>query len=178
MQIEGQRILVIGHPGAGKSTLSRRLEKVLRLPLTHLDRCFWRSGWVQTERGEFRKFVAELVARDRWIIDGTYDDTLPVRLPRADAVIFLDFPTWLCALRVAKRVLKFWRRTRPDMAEGCRERIDIEFFRYVITFRKQIRPNLISMITEYFSGASLITLKNPSEVAAFVENLEQGAQNS
>ena len=47
-----ERILVIGCPGAGKSTLSRQLGEKLGLPVIHLDRLFWKPGWVESTREE------------------------------------------------------------------------------------------------------------------------------
>ena len=62
------------------------------LPLIHLDKEFWQPGWVQTPRPEWRAKVAELAAGERWIMDGNYDSSLDLRLPRADTVLWFDYP--------------------------------------------------------------------------------------
>jgi adenylate kinase family enzyme len=82
-----RRVLVIGISGAGKSTFSQALATKTGLPLIHLDKEFWRPGWVQTPRQEWRARVSELAARERWIMDGNYDSSLDLRLPRADTVL-------------------------------------------------------------------------------------------
>lgn len=46
----GKRILVIGSPGSGKSTFSRKLAEITEIPLVHLDKEFWNYGWVETPR--------------------------------------------------------------------------------------------------------------------------------
>jgi adenylate kinase family enzyme len=87
-----KRVLVIGSPGGGKTTLSRELGKLLDLPVYHLDKLFWKPGWALSDDESFRALQRELVSKPRWIIDGNYDRTLDVRLPHADTVIHLDFP--------------------------------------------------------------------------------------
>jgi adenylate kinase family enzyme len=67
-----RRVLVIGSGGAGKSTFSVALGKRLELPVIHLDAHFWRPGWVETPKPEWRERVAQLAARDAWVMDGNY----------------------------------------------------------------------------------------------------------
>ncbi|MBC7491288.1 MAG: AAA family ATPase [Novosphingobium sp.] len=134
-----QRILIIGSPGAGKSTLSRALAERTGLPLHHLDRMHWLPGWVERDRDEGRAELAAVLERDRWIIDGNYGSSLPMRLERADTVIWLDFPTRVCLARALKRWWRYRGRSRPDMTEGCPERFNLKFLIYVLHFRSAWR---------------------------------------
>lgn len=127
-----QRVLIIGPCGSGKSTLARQLGERLNLPVYHMDQLGWLPGWVETEKGELQEKLTSIVATDRWLIEGNYGSTLKLRLPRADSVIYLDFPIHLCIWRLLRRTLIYRGRTRPDMTEGCPERFDFEFFRYVL----------------------------------------------
>lgn len=131
-----QRILVIGSPGAGKSTLSHALAARTGLPLFHLDKLFWLPGWVERDREEGRAELAEVLAGERWIIDGNYGSTLPMRIARADTVVWLDYPTWLCLGRVFKRWWQCRGTARPDMTEDCPENLNLEFLLYVLNFRR------------------------------------------
>lgn len=131
-----QRVLVIGSPGAGKSTLSHALAARTGLPLHHLDKLFWLPGWVERDREEGRAELAEVLAGERWIIDGNYGSTLPMRLSRADTVVWLDYPTWLCLGRAFKRWWQYRGRARPDMTEDCPENLNLEFLLYVLNFRR------------------------------------------
>ena len=127
-----RRICIVGHSGAGKSTLARQLGPLLGLPVTHLDALFWQPGWTEPDRDDFARRVADVVASDRWIIDGGYGKTLAPRLARAEAVVWLDYPVPLLAWRVFRR-WRTWRgRTRPDMGAGCPEKIDFEFAHWVL----------------------------------------------
>ena len=130
-----QRLLVIGSPGAGKSTLARALAARTGLPLVHLDQLHWLPGWTERNRDESRAELAGVLAQDRWIIDGNYGSILAMRLARADTVVWLDYPTHLCFWRVLKRWWRYRGTNRPDMTEGCPERLDPEFLWYVLTFR-------------------------------------------
>lgn len=91
-----RRVMVIGSPGAGKSTLARELAKVTDLPLRHLDAEYWLPGWIERDPAEWHAKQTALIAGDRWIIDGNYGASLPLRIAAADTIVWLDYPTWLC----------------------------------------------------------------------------------
>ncbi len=65
-----KRVAVIGSGGSGKSTLARELARRTGLPLTNLDHLFWRPGWEAMPDDEWQATHAELIAAERWIIDG------------------------------------------------------------------------------------------------------------
>jgi len=170
-----QRVLVIGISGAGKSTFSRVLATRTGLPLIHLDREFWQPGWKVTPTPEWRAKVAELVKRDAWIMDGNYGASLDVRLPRADTVIWFDYPRLRCLRRVAWRILTTYGRVRPDLAPGCPEQLDWEFLRYVWTFNAKNRPTIMTALRQsYAREASLITFRRDRDAKRFLAGLAAG----
>ena len=105
---------LIGPSGAGKSTLARRIGARLGLPVVHLDIFNWNPGWVQTEVGLFRQRVAAAAAGDAWVMDGNYLAHLDLRLPRAQAVIWLDLPRYIYFPRAVWRSLRNYGRDRDD----------------------------------------------------------------
>ncbi|MCP4567053.1 MAG: AAA family ATPase [FCB group bacterium] len=169
-----KRILIIGNPGAGKSTLAMQLGLIMNLPVIHLDKYFWQKGWVAMESEKWRDNVREMVSRKEWIIDGNFDGSLDVRLPRADAVIFLDFPTHVCLWRVSKRIMTSFGKVRQDMAEGCPERIDFPFLRWVWRFRRDVRPEVAAALRQYYNGQRLYKLDSPRMVNNFLGRLADG----
>jgi len=116
----GRRVVVTGMAGAGKSTFSRALSAKTGLPVIHLDVHFWKPGWVEPSEDEWREKQRGLLTSDEWIVDGNYHATLDLRLERADTVVFLDTPWWVCAGRAFVRGI----RKRPvgvQLPNGCDE---------------------------------------------------------
>jgi len=101
----GHRVLVDGMMGSGKSTFARALAARTGLPVIHLDVHYWKPGWVRPSDDEWRERQRALLAGEAWIIDGNYNETLVLRLERAETVIYLDSPWWLCASRAFVRGL-------------------------------------------------------------------------
>ena len=99
----GHRVLVDGMMGSGKSTFARALAARTGLPVIHLDVHYWKPGWVRPSDDEWRERQRALLAGEAWIIDGNYNETLALRLERAETVVFLDTPWWLCASRAFVR---------------------------------------------------------------------------
>ena len=165
-----ERILIIGCSGAGKSTLARALKEKLGLPVVHLDQLWWKENWQNVTREEFDSRLAMALNMDQWIIDGNYSRTMPMRLSKCDTIIYLDFDRWDCLWGMAQRVLTNYGKVRPDMADGCPERFDREFVKYIWDFNKQNRVLNYTRIAKS-KHAKAIILKNRKEKKAFLESL-------
>jgi adenylate kinase family enzyme len=164
-----ERVLVIGPPGAGKSTLASEIARRTGLPLIHLDRHYWRPGWVESDTARWEADAAALAGRERWVMDGNYSGTLALRLARADTAIWLDFPVWLCLFRILRRTLLYRGRVRPDMAEGCPERLNWAFLSYAARFPWDGRRRIVGKLGA-FTG-QLVQLRRPSDVERFFAGL-------
>lgn len=165
-----ERIVIIGCGGAGKSTLARQLGEKLEIPVVHLDKLFWRPGWVQVSREEFDALHRAELQKEKWIMDGNFDRTMEERVARCDTLIYLDFSRAACLWGVLKRVLTTYGRVRPDMGEGCPERIDGEFLRWVWDFNKNKREKNYRLLNEA-EHAETIVLKNRRAVKKFLEQV-------
>jgi len=163
-----KRVLVIGPGGAGKSTFATRLGKVLNIDVTHLDRAYWRSGWTKPSEDDWVRTVTELTSRDAWIIDGNFGGTLDLRLRRCDTIIFLDMPRLLCLWRVVKRRLTYRGRSRPDMAEGCSEKLDLEFILWIWNYSRTSRPRVVRLLREQAAEKQVVWLRSRREVEQFL----------
>lgn len=166
-----QRVLVVGPCGAGKSTFGFALAEATGLPLFHMDKLNWRPGWTEIGDEALRELLGEVVAGERWIIEGTYGGTLDARLPRADTVVYLDYPIPLCFWRVLKRIARWRGRTRPDMSEGCPERLDMGFLLYVARWNHGSRQRLEARIAPHI--AKVIRLRKPAEAARWLDSLRR-----
>ena len=165
-----ERVMIIGCGGAGKSTLARKLGEKTGLPVVHLDKLFWRPGWVSISQEEYDVLHRVELAKERWIIDGNFDRTIPERLARCDTVIYLDFSRFSCLMGVLKRILTTYGTVRPDMGEGCPERFDGEFLRWVWNFNKNKREKNYRLLSEV-EEVDIIILKNRRQVERFLQNL-------
>ena len=129
------KISVIGYSGSGKSTLAQKLGERLSLPVLHQDSVHWLPGWRERDPAESDGIVnAFLDAHpEGWIIDGNYRKMAYARrMAEADKIVCLEFSRLTCLYRVIKRWLTNWGKTRPDMGEGCTEKVDWAFVRWVL----------------------------------------------
>ena len=164
--------MIIGCGGAGKSTLARQLGEKTGLPVVHLDKLFWRPGWEQISREEFDNLHREALAGEKWILDGNFDRTMEERIRHCDTVIYLDFNRVTCLLGVAKRILTTYGQVRPDMGEGCPERFDWEFLRWVWNFNKNKREKTCRLLACH-PDKKICILKNRRQVRMFLEKIDK-----
>ncbi len=168
--IQAQRVLVLGPSGAGKTRLSRRLGSLLGLQVVHLDAHFWRPGWVPSPIDEWRERVAALAAKDEWVMDGTYEASLDLRLPRADAVVYVAAGRLGCLWRVFKRT-----RLAPDPRRGdapAGQKLDTPFFRYIWHFHGVTEPFIQAEIAKHGLAGRTIPVTGPRGGAHLLARLQ------
>ena len=96
-------------------------------------------------------------------MDGNYGGTLDVRLAAADTVIFLDLPRALCVARALGRALRYWGRSRPDMAAGCPEKLDLKFLRWIWQYPRRNRPVILEKLSR-LEGKRVLRLQSAGAV--------------
>ena len=161
-----QKVLVIGCPGAGKSTFARRLRDITGLPLYYLDRLWHKADRTHITREEFDRVLAEWLARPAWIIDGDYSRTLPQRLEACDTVFFLDFPLEVCLAGVENRR----GAQRPDMP-WVEEELDAEFLQYILDFGQAQLPAIRAMLEPYRGRRQILTFRSRAGADAWLNAL-------
>ncbi|MEU1964137.1 topology modulation protein [Micromonospora sediminicola] len=162
------RIAIIGCGGSGKSTVARELARILDVPLTHLDATYYDEHWNPLPQDEFAAQQEKLVAGERWLIEGNYAGTLPIRLAAADTVIFLDLPAMTCLWGIAQRR---WRYRGGQHQDGVYDRITWNFVRYVLGYRRTMRPRVQNLIQEHGPHVRLITLTSRRQAAQLVKRV-------
>lgn len=165
-----ERILIIGCSGSGKSTLARALGKKLGLPVVHLDQLWWREDWENVTKEEFDEALERELEKSQWIMDGNYSRTMERRLQKCDTIFYLDFSRWECLLGMCQRVLGSNGHIRPDMSDGCPERFDPEFVKWIWNFNKNNRVQNYTWIAKTRHAQSIV-LKNRREVRQFLESI-------
>jgi adenylate kinase family enzyme len=166
-----RRILVIGSSGAGKSTIARDLGDIMGIEVHHFDKVMWKPGCRLSEPEDEPARQAPLLEQPEWIIDGNYTASLPERLKRADTVVLVDYPRELCLFRAARRLLRFFGRNRPDMGGGCRERLDLDFLKWIWFYPHRERPVLRKLIRAHGGHARLVRLRFPHQAQRWLAQL-------
>jgi adenylate kinase family enzyme len=166
-----ERVAVVGSGGAGKSTLSVELGRRTGLPVIHLDQHFWSAGWVPMDDEPWEARVRELVAGERWIIDGNYRGTMLLRFDRADTVVFLDLPRVICVLSVIWRSIRHIRTPRPDMSDGNPEKLDPAFLRWIWNFRRRNRPGMIQALDALPPSTNVIRLTSRRAIRTWLDGI-------
>jgi adenylate kinase family enzyme len=152
-----RRVAIVGTPGAGKSTLARELGARAGLPVIHLDQHAFLPGWQWKSDEEWDRIAPELLAGERWVMDGAF--AMEEAVARADTIVFLDFSRARGYLGPVKRLaLAYLGRQAPDFAPGCEDKLDRDFWR------------LLKTIHHYPS------LKRPDIVADLERRREEGKQ--
>ncbi len=161
----GQKIIVIGCAGSGKSTLSKELRDITGLPLFHLDTIWWKPDKTHISRAEFDQKLDEILLTDRWIIDGDYSRTYEVRFQACDTIIFLDYPFTVCMNGIKERVGK--NRTDIPWTE---QTLDPELVKQVERYETDNRPVIQSLLEKY-SDANRFVFRSRLEAAEWMRRL-------
>ncbi|GAK42819.1 topology modulation protein [Paenibacillus sp. TCA20] len=166
-----RKVVLIGSGGSGKSTLARQLGERLGITVYHLDALFWKPNWVPASKDEQKDVQLDLVEKEEWIIDGNYSGTMDIRLHAADTIIFLDIHRVICVYRAFKRIIQYRNHTRPDMGEGCQEKFDLDFFKWIWNYPRTKRPGILKKLEELSQAKRVIILKSTKEVELFLESI-------
>lgn len=161
-----RKVIVIGCPGGGKSTFSRKLHDLTDLPLYHLDRMYWNPDRTKVEKSVFRERLAEVIEKDAWIIDGNYGSTMEWRIEASDTVFFLDYPTEVCLEGIRARKGKP-RSDMPWVETGD----DEEFLQFIRDYREESRPKVLNLLEKY-PDKTVFIFRARDEADEFLKNLK------
>ncbi|EAF2549481.1 ATP-binding cassette domain-containing protein, partial [Listeria monocytogenes] len=133
-----EKVLIIGPNGAGKSTFATELGKHYDFEVCHLDKLFWQENWNAVAKADFEDKVDNIMSsKKKYIIDGDYFFNLEKRLEHADLVIWIKIPLFLCVANIIKRRFKYMTNVRPDVTEGCDEKLNLSFLLYALKYNKR-----------------------------------------
>jgi adenylate kinase family enzyme len=164
-----QRVLVIGSSGSGKTTLSRRLGTLLKLPVIHLDTLYWSPGWVEPDKAQWSETVRKVIGEKTWVLDGNYSGTLADRIAAADTVVFLDLSRLVCVWRVLKRVAKHRGETRPEMPDGCPEKLNLAFLLWIWNYPSRSRRKVLALLEACRATKNVVHLRTRRDVERFLD---------
>lgn len=162
------RISIVGGSGSGKSTLCNILSKELGLPAIHLDAINYEPNWVEIDKTERDNIILSKAQDDKWVIDGNYNKTLKERFDKADLIIWLDYSTLKQLHGILKRYFTTRNSERPEIP-GCKERLEPEFIKYVLTYNKKKRPVILDYLKDVPKEKVLI-FKHQKDLNAWLKD--------
>lgn len=169
-----KRVVVLGSPGAGKSTFARKLHQQSGLPIVHLDFYFHQSKYDYINNLEaWIARVKTLMEPEEWIIDGNYQSTVPLRCEAADTIILFDLPRWLCMYRVIRRRLLLHNKQRDDMPSEWKEKIGEGFLKFVWNFNKLQKPRIVEVLNQN-RHKNIAIFRRSADAKYYLETVKRG----
>lgn len=163
-----QKVIVIGCPGAGKSTFARQLREVTGLPLYYLDMLWHRPDKTNPPQEEFDARLEELLQKERWIIDGNYNRTLERRLQACDTVFFLDVPVETCLAGARARI----GQKREDLP-WVEEELDEEFRQWILDFPRDQLPHIRELLDRVQGEKEVIVFHTREEMGEYLKGIRR-----
>ena len=164
-----QKIMVIGSPGSGKSTFSRKLRDITNLPLYYLDMIKHKPDRTEISSEEFDKKLKGILVKEKWIIDGNYQRTLEVRLKECDTVFLFDLPIDVCLSGAESRIGTKredlpWIETEEELEKGFRQ--------WIIGFPTQALPQIYQLLEKY-NNKQIVIFKSREEADLYLTMIKQ-----
>jgi adenylate kinase family enzyme len=177
--IPGPRIAVVGVTGAGKTTTSTCLARVLAIPHIELDALHWKPNWVMAEREDFRQRVAQALSGPAWITDGNYRKARDLIWRRATTLVWLDYPLpvilWQLTWRTIRRII-----AREELWNGNRETLRGAFFSKdslflwaLQSYPQQRREYPQDLVSAEYAHLQMIRLRNRRETNAWLDQIKR-----
>jgi len=168
------KIAIVGYSGSGKSTLARELAAIYQAEVLHFDAVHFLPNWeIRCEEEKLNITKDFLDTHDAWVIDGNYSKLFyERRMEEADLIVILLFNRFSCLHRAYRRYLRYKNTTRPDMGEGCTEKFDLEFIKWILCDgrTKKARDRYSGLISRYKEKA--VVIKNQKQLDAFIQGVK------
>lgn len=162
-----KRIIVIGSPGSGKTTFSKRLAERCGLPLFHLDAIWHKPDKTHISREEFDLRFGEIIKLPEWIIDGNFSRTMERRLAVADGVFLFDLPADVCLEGARARLGE-----RRDDVPFVDTKLDPAFEQEILDFPKKNLPKIYELLEKYGEGREIVIFKSRKEADEFISGIK------
>ena len=172
-----KKVAVFGNAGGGKSTLSKKLSEMTGLPLYILDKIQYQSGGVEVSQEDYKQLHQEILATDRWIVDGFgCMDTVWLRLNEADSLIFVDLPLYVHFWWVTKRLITGyfkppvgWPEKSPILKSS------MSSYRVLWLCHKYLTPRYREYIQQVQNTKTVYHIRSTEQISQFFESIENEA---
>ena len=160
------KVIIVGCPGAGKSTFARKLNQITNLPLYHLDMLWHKPDRTNISKEKFDEELKKILKKDKWIMDGNYQRTLEMRLKECDTAFLLDYPLEVCLSGAQSRIGK----KREDLP-WLEEKFDENFKNWILNFEKEKLPQIYDLLDKYKENKNIVIFKSIEEADNYIKNI-------
>ena len=154
------KVIIVGCPGAGKSTFARKLNQITNLPLYH------KPDRTNIYKEKFDEELKKILKKDKWIMDGNYQRTLEMRLKECDTAFLLDYPLEVCLSGAQSRIGK----KREDLP-WLEEKFDENFKNWILNFEKEKLPQIYDLLDKYKENKNIVIFKSREEADNYIKNI-------
>ena len=172
-----ERLIVVGTSCSGKTTLARRMARLLEAPCIELDALHWKPEWQPRSAHEFRQMAEQASAGDRWVIDGNYASVRDIVWGRGTTIIWLNYPFRVVLWRALRRTVRR-AATQEELFSGNRESFRKSFFSrdsillWVITSYPRLRRTYRHVLDNGdYPHLRVIELRNPAQAEVLIASL-------
>lgn len=162
-----KKIIIIGCPGSGKSTFSRKLQQLTNLPLHHLDMLFHNSDGTHISTEELEEKLRDIFKTSEWIIDGNYQRTLEMRIKECDTIFLLDYPVETCIAGAEARI-----GTKREDMPWVEKEFDEEFKQKILSFSSEKLPKIYELLEAYKDNKKIIIFKSREDADNFLLSIK------
>lgn len=165
------KIQITGYSSSGKSTFAKKLARHYDLPILHIDTIYFKENWQKRDKHLIESEIYEFIKKDAWIVDGQYRYLVPERYEMCDQIFIFNFNRFKCLYGAIKRRIKYRKKQRDSIADGCRERLDLGFIKWILwDGRKKDSRNLIKSIIDTHPKKTIV-FKNRREVNRYLKQI-------
>lgn len=167
------KISILGYSGSGKSTFAKKLSDNFLIEVTYLDKLHFNPNWEIVDKDLFESRIQEVLRLDKWIIEGNYSKFGTNRITDSNLIFIFNFNRFRCLYNLVKRRIKYHNKVRESAADGCIEKIDLAFLKFVmITARNKGRRNYYKALKNNQLN-NVIIFKNHRQVNKYIKSLSK-----
>ena len=169
------KVAVFGKPGGGKSTLSVQIAEAAGLPLYQLDLVQFAEGGARVPDDLFLERHAEILARERWVVDGFgTPQAFANLLSAADVLVYVERPAIVHYWWITKRFVTSpfvhplgWPKGSPMV------RSTLDSYRFLRLSHRFWTPAFRDRLLALGDAKRVFVVRRPSDASAVVAELRR-----
>lgn len=178
LKLKDFRIQVVGTSCSGKSTFSKELSEILKIPYIELDALHWGPNWQEADTDTFQARILDAIKGESWVVDGSYGRKVGNTISqRRNCIIWIDISFLLILFRFFKRSLTRWWTQEP-LWGGCKETLRNSIFSkdsllvWILSNHQPSRKKYLALLQNPPDGVSIVRLNSSREIEEFLKRAQ------